>query len=281
MKNLFAINMNDDTGRGASEQFILRRVDEELSKRQDESTKSLKEHEEKATLPKWLTIIRSICLTFFFIVLAACIKASNGNIVKVFTSAPWLIISGAVCGFIALVLWIVQKNKERNVLESRDLEHDIENAGRIRKESLACLQIPENAGATDVFSRTYKIKNGKEKRITDLFEYINFEFLAFREGDMLCLADIESVIGIPTAGITGIYKINKRVSFSGWNKEEHFHTGSYKPYKITENKYGTLYIKPHYSLRFTGFGEEYEILFPAYELDTFVRLTGASVKEEI
>ena len=113
-----------------------------------------------------------------------------------------------------------------------------------------------------------------------MFEYINFDMLVFREGEMLCLADDRSVIGIPLSDITGIYKINKRVNFSGWNKEDDFNTGAYKPYKITQNNYGILYIKPYYSLRFTGYGEVYEILFPAYELDTFVRLTDASEKED-
>ncbi len=280
MKNLFTINMDDDNDSGAYEKFLLRRADAELIKKQDESIGLMKEHEQKASLPKWLILIRGLCMMFFFIVLIAYIKSWNENGLKTFTAVPWLTVSGAICGFIALVLWLIEKQKASHVMESQDFHQNMESIVNIHKESLDFLQVPENALNVDVFSRPYKIKNGKEKRATDLFEYINFDMLVFREGEMLCLADDRSVIGIPLSDITGIYKINKRVNFSGWNKEDDFNTGAYKPYKITQNNYGILYIKPYYSLRFTGYGEVYEILFPAYELDTFVRLTDASVKED-
>ena len=97
---------------------------------------------------------------------------------------------------------------------------------------------------------------------------------------MLCIADVNNVIGLPIEDMTGIYKINKRVSFLGWNKEESFNKAPYKQYKMTSNQFGMIFIKPHYSLRFSSFGEEYEILFPAYELETFTSLTGVEVKEE-
>jgi hypothetical protein len=281
MKNLFAMEIGDldeenGSSYGEADRFVLRRVKEELSEKQDERNDGLEEHKKNAELPAWLDIVRMLSLCLFMVVLVGTVKAGFSTAMR---NAPGLVIAGAVGGVVALVLWLIGKGKTKNVIESEDFNSDLAEVEKMIKESLEELAVPEDAKMADVFSRPYKMKNGKEKKASSFFEYFNNEWHVFREGDMLCFADCAAVIGVSVHDITGIYKINKRASFMGWNKEEEYNKGEYKQYKMTCDNVGTMYVKSHYSMRLNCEGEEYEILFPAYELETFTRLTGASVKE--
>ncbi|MBQ8447860.1 MAG: hypothetical protein IJX27_02885 [Clostridia bacterium] len=284
MKNLFGIELGNEEkaeSYGECELFIIRRVESELSEKQDEIGEELEEQGKKASLPMWLDIVKMICFAVFMITAVAIVRAWGEIGAKAFTNAPWLTAAALVCGAAALAIWLMERNKNKTVAESEELKDYIAEAEKIHAESLASLGVPVDAKHTDVFSYPYKFKNGKEKRYSDFFDYLNNEWHVFREGDMLCFADCGAVIAIPTDDILGIYKVNKRVKFCGWNKETEFNKGEYKQYKITNDNGGVLYIKPCYALRFRSFGEDYEFIFPAYELETFTSLTGAPVKEEV
>lgn len=259
------------------DKFVIRRVDGELSERQDEISEGFDEHRKNATLPGWLSIAKTLCALFCVIVLSAVIRAGFTTAMR---NAPGLVISGAVSGAVALVLWLIDRKKTKNVLGSKDFNADVEAAEKINEESFAALAVPADAKSIDVFGYAYENKNGKEKKMNIFCDYLTMQFRIFREGDLLCLGDVSGVIGVPVCDITGIYKINKRVSFMEWNKDERFDKGEYKQYKITCNNAGVLFIKPVYALRFLGGDDEYEIIFPAYELDAFTRATGVSVREE-
>ena len=91
---------------------------------------------------------------------------------------------------------------------------------------------------------------------------------------------MRAIDAIPLENITGIYKIDKRIKFFGWNKAEEYRSDRYKPYQIKQSGFA-LTVKNCYALRFhSDFGEDYEIFFPTYELDTWTALTGVAVKEE-
>ena len=58
MKNLFTVDVDSNEEYGEYSSFILRKVDAELSERQNESFEELDEHQKKASLPFWLSIIK-------------------------------------------------------------------------------------------------------------------------------------------------------------------------------------------------------------------------------
>ena len=273
MKNLFAIDI--DKSQAEFDHFVIRSVDQDLSKKQEETVDKLEEHEKKSALPTWLRIVKYLCFYFFLIVIGSMIKVGK----EAFLNAPVLCVLGMLGGVIGIALWTVEKKKVKNTVKSDDFKNDVESYSEFTEECFSELGVPNDAKQADIFTKPYKMKNGKEKRASGWFEYVNQEVHLFLEGNMLCIADVNNVIGIPIEDMTGIYTINKRVSFLGWNKEEAFNKTPYKQYKMTSNQYGVIFIKTHYSLRFSSFGEEYEILFPAHELDTFTNLTGVEVKE--
>ena len=280
MKNLFTVDVDSNEEYGEYSSFILRKVDAELSQRQNESFEELDEHQKKASLPFWLSIIKFICMLAFMIILVAMVKSLDEVGLDVFTRIPWLTAVGAIGGITALVLHIVERQKQKTVAESDDFKEDIAEAEKIIAESREALGIPSDAVNTDVFLYPCKTKKGKINNANSEFEFMNMELKLFLEDGYLCFADADCVIGIPVCDITEIVSVDGRRSFFGWNKEEAFNKGEYKKYKITQNNFGTNFSKNCYALRLVTDGNEYEIIFPPYELDTFTRMTGKYVSSE-
>ena len=293
MKNLFSVNMNDEGSDALNTNpFVLRRVDPEFSKKMEELFDSDEEDgEESEKTPaseKILRTLRIVCGYFSFIMLAGMIKALPKAGAEAFIKVPWITATFVVCGIVFLVLTArkIRNDKAKTQAketveedEAKESEDYEETLKKITEEAYAFLKIPASAQSTDIFVRLYKIKNGKETNGSSLFQFMNTEHKIFLEDRLLCLADAESVLAIPTENITGIDKVDQRIKFFGWNKEEEYRSDRYKPYQIKQRGFA-LTVKSCYALRFhSDFGEDYEILFPAYELDTWTALTGIDVKD--
>ncbi len=59
-----------------------------------------------------------------------------------------------------------------------------------------------------------------------------------------------------------------------WNKDEPYNKGEYRQYKIRTDDSDTVHFKTYYALELLHEGEEYEILFPAYDWKHIGALTG-------
>ena len=290
MKNLFSVNVNDEENDALnSNPFVLRRTDPEISKKMDELFNSDEEDSEaSAKQPTSEKILRTLCIICGYlslIMLAGMVKALPKVGAAAFIKVPWITSICIICGIVFLILTARKvrndkaKSQEKETTESDESKDYEEALKKITEESYAFLKIPSSAQSTDTFVRLYKIKNGKEKNGSSLFQFMNTEHKIFLEDRALCIADAESVQAIPLENITGIYKIDKRIKFFGWNKAEEYRSDRYKPYQIKRSGFA-LTVKNCYALRFhSDFGEDYEIFFPAYELDTWTALTGIDVKD--
>jgi hypothetical protein len=290
MKNLFSVNVNDEENDALDKNpFVLRRTDPEISKKMEDlfdtdeadSEKSAKE----PASAKILRILRVVCGYISLIMLAGIIKALPEVGAAAFIKVPWITSICIISGIAFLILNARKvrndktKKQEKEKSEADESEDYEEALKKIVEEAYVFLKIPSSAQSTDTFVRLYKIKNGKEKNGSSLFQFMNTEHKIFLEDRSLCLADAESVQAIPLENITGIYKVDKRIKFFGWNKAEEYRSDRYKPYQIKQSGFA-LTVKNCYALRFhSDFGEDYEILFPAYELDTWTSLTGVEAKE--
>ena len=93
------------------------------------------------------------------------------------------------------------------------------------------------------------------------------------------------MIKIPLAAVGAVNVINKRLGFIGWSKEQTPNSPEYKPYKITVNNMGGLFVKWCFSVNLNLDGEEYEIIIPPYENEILrkyvdVEQTADAVTEE-
>ena len=276
MKNIFALNDTDPNNEVFDGQLFLcaeiPATQQQICEEFDADSEQLAE---KAQLPKPLQILMVVAGVAALLCILVFVKLLDGEEP---TPLYWFLIPAAIAGAVFLLLFVLARRKNEDVLKSREFAILEENSDRIDRENRAFLGVPENTPMIDIFTYTYKIKNGKEKRDRFLFDFLNMELSAFCENNTLYLADISSKYGIPLHDITGIRCIDKKVRFPLWNKEEAPNKGIYKPFKIREDD-SVYYMKPYYALDILHGGEEYELLFPGYELATIEKLTGLKAPE--
>ncbi len=283
-KNLFGYNVksSDPSMPLDGEEFVLRRLDGEVAAKYG----SLKEEafavEKNLSFPLWLSIVQMILLLAGVILFCGAVRALADTDVplakKESNGVWWILASGGVCLIAGIALTIFERVRRKRAEASPGFSALKERAELLAEESSAMLRIPEDAACADVFTFPYKIRFGKAVSALAASQYSNVETRVFREGDMLCLADSEQVIGIPLEKVGSVACVRRRVMFMGWNKQVPFNKGAMRKYKIRANSYGALSVKPYYTVFIRG-SEEFVLLFPAYEWETFSSLLGSKAQE--
>lgn len=272
MKNLFSVNVktNEVTG----EEFIIRKTDSELSKKETEATAKLFEYKKMSGMPLWYSIIMYVFLFALIICLPAFIKGWIENGFEVtYQRGSWVLYIGIAGLIISPTMYLIQRIRCKKVIQSPEVDDFVSGMGELINNIKASLRVPTDCADIDVLCRPYKLKNGKEKQGNHFFKYFNLSFWVFKENDNLCFASTEGVYGIPLSSITDVVLVKKTVSVPQWNKDEPIKAEKYKK-SVKVNNYGMYFIKKHYSVRFTRHGEEWEFLIPAYDVDIITELTG-------
>lgn len=271
MKGLFSINV--DTKEVCGEEFILRKTDSELARKSDEASDTLLAYQKKSGVPLWFSIIKYIALFAVICPLEFVSACLDNGFEITYQRGAWALYAGAAGFLIWLVMFIIEKVRFKKVAQSPEVDEFLSGMSELNNRIKESLHVPENCADVDVFCRPFKIKNGKEKRGNQFFNLLNFSFWVFKEGENLCFADTSGVYGVPLSSITEVVLVKKSVMVPQWNKDEPIKNEKYKKY-VKSNNYGAYIIKPHYSVRFTRHGEEWEILIPAYDIDVISDLTG-------
>lgn len=261
--------------------FITNRVDAEFKKEIESVANTVAETGGKAELPKWLKIMKIICELGAALVLLALIRgARNSSVSQMFANAPVIFYGGGVCLVLWAVLFCVEKLKYKKVDDSGEIDKALESMEELNLRSEDQLGIPHDHKKVDVLSFRYTEKNGKIKIKEELFyKHMNNEMKLFRNGDDLCLADIDSVYSFPINDIKKYVLKKKKANMDEWNKDVPFNKGEYKQYKITSNDYGTIFCR-YYAMQISDVFGEYELFFPEYELAQFKAIADAPVEKE-
>lgn len=282
MKNVFGYPyVKDGESRCDGERFITARTDAAFKQELDDAIGDVLDMEEKVGLPGWAKLLYSICLLGFFVVAGGIVKnIGQLSIAQMFRNAPALFIVGGACIVIWAVLKIVESAKFKKASASGEINCVTDSVAELDKRSEELLGVPSDYRKADVLSFRYTEKNGKVKIKEELFaKFSNNEMKLYRDGDSLCLANIECVYSIPIEDIKRYVLKKKKAEMDEWNKDTPFDKGEYKQYKIAANNYGTIFCK-YYALQFADAFGEYEIFFPAYELDAFKAIADAPVVNE-
>ncbi|MBQ3489975.1 MAG: hypothetical protein IJA86_05245 [Clostridia bacterium] len=275
MKPVFGIDItkNKNNTEINGKIFITKTISEESEKRLDKDAEDFEETMEKSKLPLWIRVVKSICLCFGMIVIAAVIRAGIQNALQ---NAPWLIIAGIVCLIIGIILQIWASKKSKAVFEAPSTqaqERSMQNTTQALYDELG---VPLDAVSVDVLLFQYTCKNGNIKPKIPPFQstpYFNLDMKLYRRDNFLCLADLTAEYSFPFSSLKAIRTVNKRISVPSWNKEEASNEGIYKPYKITVNNIGDCFFKPYHILEIEHEAEIWEITFPCYELPHFEQIT--------
>ena len=282
MRPIFCIDITADKKNDTlnGEEFITRTASQNAVEEYEEKQENFDRTIEKSKLPLWLRIVEYLFGIYALIVASSVIRVGFGTAMK---NAPWLVISAGFCGVIWVVIFIFSRAKEKRVLidENADVqvEEMTENFIEIHKE----LGVPTDAQNVDILAFRYKIKEGRIVPRTVAFQstpFINIEVKLFVEDDTLNIAELSNVYSVKISELKAIYTVKKRISVPSWNKEIGPKEDIYKPYKMTVNNVGDVYMKSYHVLELERDGAPYCIYFPCYELEHFERLTGLKAIEE-
>jgi len=282
MKNVFGI-LYDSKAKNKSGDydgacFIEKQIRSDGQDAIDDINTQQELHQKKMSLPLPLSIIRLIA-GFVAIITVVGILRADVSISEAFANAPWAFYSAAISGIVFGILQIYEILKKKKHTKSEEFQEfvaDSEEAVRMAKEQLG---IPLSAPMIDVFVYVYKYKKEKDVPVSGLAKYNTFECYLFQNESKIFLADITMVLGFNKSDFVKIEKITKKVTSQGWNKEQAINSEKYKKYKLTQNQYGTVFFKYHYSLQLSHKGNIYEILIPPYEVALIAKLLALPYEE--
>ncbi len=277
MKNLFTINL-DAEDEGFSPEFNAlksREVGSDTSKRLENNAEKYMGLLKKSYLPMPLLIIKYIFLVLgvciLSVTLTTCAEMGEANkTVYIFLAVGIAFLVGFI------ILYTISKYKEALVMNSEEYKNALAMSDSLEKSSKFELGIPDNAYEIDFFAWTYETENGEIKKSSLDVEYEPCEMYVFAENGYLCMADLHTVYKIaPLDSFKKIEYITRKSSFDFWTKDEDFDSPKYKEYKISSDKYETVYyIKNLCSLQFELNGEEFELIIPPYDIYAIEELTG-------
>ncbi len=275
MKNVFGY----DKSRGqVDDEFVIRRISEENSRRQDENYSKYKNIEKSASLPFWAKIEQYIFFCFALIVIISFVSAGfNIGFEQAYKNSKVILPIAACTGLISIILFVCEKIKYKKTESNPIVEQTALDQQKLNSACYEELKIPDGAEEIDVFFSIYKTtQKGKIKNANPLAKYVAIPIKIFTENNNLCFADTETVTAVPISSILCAYKTDKTVSFLNWNKPEAFNGDKYKQYKIKANTVA-FYVKPYYSVRISRNGCEYEIVIPPYDFEIIKKYLNINV----
>ena len=275
MKPFLGINLSSDEGNELlnGNEFLVAKPSAILTDALDSVSGKTQKIVKKSQLPLPLRIIMYACELIALIIIGGLLRADVSP-AESYHNAPWLYWLCAVCVIIGILLFILGKRKERQVLEDTETKRTLSDSDAIEKEILAELSVPDNAREVDVLSFCYKEENETIKMAQKGVPLTNMSFHIFTDSENLYLADLDGKYAFPLSSIQVIQTIRKHVTVMDWNKDEPFNKGIYKQYKLTSDKIGSIHCKSYHIMELSYRGETYGIYIPSYELPIFEELTG-------
>lgn len=258
-------------------EFIVKRVDEGVAARLRTMEREEETVQKTANFPPWLTHVFGVilmCGAFLLVIGLDLLDDEEPSFsVAVSRGFWWFIGFGAGLSLLSMLFFVLQFFKSRAVMNSSAVKEHETKYEKIKQEALENMLVPQDAAPVDVFVYPYRKKDGKERGAMPARSLFNLRLHAFRDGEALCLADTGYVVRIPYDSIASIGRICKRTAFMGWNKEEKFNKGSFKPFHIRCNESGQMSVKYCYRVEIRG-SEAFELLIPPYEFETLMPMLG-------
>ena len=275
-KNLFDMNLDNESGMIDSEEFITRTLGKETNDKRsalvDEYYKASSKNLRKGISKK------SIALIAVIFGVGAILYALNSLFALLESETLKLVWYGIVAIIIIFMRLIKIPSKKRSNLPkpSKKMLELGEELGKLNKLIEKEVGLPEDAKDIDVFLNIYDETEGN---------LANDKAKLFEEDNDLCLYYDGYVLSIKKESFREIVKIDEDIYLGDWHKDVPYDRGSYMQYKIqkVDEKAPGLYkeYKMHgfYSVRFSQYGGEYEILVPLYDIEPFCNVLRLSPKD--
>ena len=286
MKPIFCIDVTLDKDNECrnGDEFLRKSISKEDAQRFTDSFASVTDTIEKTKLPVVFRILKWVLGFYALIVVLVIFKTLDTlSLAEMYSKAKFFMLSGVVSAILWLVIFLVGRTKEKIVLQEEQIDEKLEKMQEHVDELYASLGVPSDALSVDILMFSYKVKDGEIHPVSGVIDttpYFNADMRTYVENGSLCLADLEEVHAFPLDQFTAMHTMSKRISVDSWNKDESITSEAYKPYKLSEDKYGTVHFKTYHILEMVHEGETFGIYFPCYELPVFERLTGLKAETE-
>ena len=286
MKPIFCIDVTLDKDNECSngDEFLRKSISKEDAQRFTDSFASVTDAFKKAKLPLAFRILEWVLCFYALIVVMVIVRTIDTlSLAEMYSKAKFFMFSGVVSAILWLVIFLVGRTKEKIVFQDEHMDEMLEKIQEHEDELYASMGVPKDALSVDILTFSYKVKDGEihpVSGIIDTASYFNADMRIYVENGSLCLADLEEVHAFPLDQLTAIHTMSKRISVDSWNKDESITSEAYKPYKLSEDKYGAVHFKTYHILEIAHEGETFGIYFPCYELPAFERLTGLKAETE-
>lgn len=238
----------------------------------------------KSRLPFPLGGIRTVCGWAAALLLFSIIRALRSvTLLEGYENAPFLFWLTGICGAVWLVLTVIGAVIRKNVQATEDFTVAVKRVEDQVDAAFRELGVPQNAKDVDVIAISHRWKNGKLKPVAyglETSERTTEPFKVFLREDRLCFATPENRYEFRLSELQVLRSVKKHIYSKGWNKEEDYDEGFYKPYKLTVDNYGRIHMRSYGLLELEHEGIRWAIWLPPYELNYISALTGLKIVEE-
>lgn len=271
-KNVFGVP--DDAEKIDGEAFVVRKIDEELKEKMENFGKDAQAFADEYRPSRRLSLLRTLALVFGVVLLviarAEANEAGVGSFWAMCRAYPVPIASSFALWFIAVGLIVYERVRMKHARTSKTADDLRGRSEKIDEEAYTALGVPDYAISLDLLTSSYRLQNGVEKNTV----HTAFAFRAWAADGCLYLSDVENLVAIPTEAIVGFTRIDRRILFYFWNKEESPRSDTYRSYHIRTTYLGAYTVKGVLAAHIRSDFGEYELLIPPYEVGSFLRLTG-------
>lgn len=269
MENLFQIHYDKKTNQSYAEydSFVIRKV----SKKQEEKLISLgqkyRTSERNRGMPRWLNLMNrfsfSATFTSFIFLIVSLFMNARDNKDNFIQEYLWLIIilSISIVIFIFSIILAILNKKKKKEHKADEVSHDLFN--EILETSKKFLSIPNSAQSLEVLMEQHK-----DKKANEIKKYSNVILSVFIEKDMLCLADLYVVIGIPLQNLEGFDIVKETHRFAYWHKSKN--VSDCKNFGVNYNaKHRCCQADQYAVLKMNYSNKKLGVFIPTYEVDEY------------
>lgn len=238
----------------------------------------------KSKLPAPLGWARTVCGWAAVLLLFSIVRALRSvTLLEGYENAPAIFWLMGICAAVWLVLTAIGAVIRKNVQATEDFTVAVKRAEDQVNAAFRELGVPADAKDVDVIAISHRWKNGKLKPVAyglETSERTTEPFKVYRREDRLCFATPEKRYEFRLSELEVLRSVKKHLYSKGWNKEEDFDEGFYKPYKLTMDDYRRIHMRSYGLLELEHEGVRWAIWLPPYELNYISALTGLKIVEE-
>ena len=222
----------------------------------------------KSKLPAPLGWVRTVCGWAAVLLLFSIVRAlRNVTLLEGYENAPAIFWIMGICAAVWLVLTAIGAVIRKNVQATEDFTVAVKRVEDQVDAAFRELGVPADAKDVDVISISHRWKNGKLKPVAyglETSERTTEPFKVYRREDRLCFATPENRYEFRLSELQVLRSVKKHLYSKGWNKEEDFDEGFYKPYKLTMDDYRRIHMRSYGLLELEHEGVRWAIWLPPY-----------------